>query len=304
MAVVYIDGKFYDKREDAKVSVWDHGFLYGDGIFEGIRVYNGKVFKCREHLQRLYDSAKTLNIKIPMDIDEMEKTMLETIRKTKMVDCYIRLVVSRGVGDLGLDPRKCPKPTVVIIVDTIKLFPKELYEKGVRVIIASTRKNFMESVNPNVKSLNYLNNIMAKIEAVHAGVPEAIIINVHGYVTEGTADNIFVIKNGVVKTPPPYAGILVGITRNVIMDIARELGIPVQETNMTSHDLYTADEIFLSGTAAEMIPVVEVDGRTVKEGKPGPIYRKLLENLRARTQVEGTPVYSREELEKLKTATV
>ncbi len=304
MAVVYIDGKFYDNPEDAKVSVWDHGFLYGDGVFEGIRVYNGKIFKCKEHLKRLYDSAKVLKIDIPLSMEEMEKAMIETIRRSKMTDCYIRLIVSRGVGDLGLDPRKCSKPTIVIIVDTIALFPKELYDVGVKVIIASTRKNFMESVNPNVKSLNYLNSIMAKIEAVNAGVSEAIVVNIHGYVTEGSADNIFVVKDGVLKTPPPYAGILVGITRNTIMDIARDLNIPVQETNMTSFDLFTADEIFLSGTAAEMIPVIEVDGRVVGDGKPGPIFKKLLENLRALTKIEGTPVYTKEELEELKSAKV
>lgn len=299
MAVVFIDGKYYDNREDARVSVWDHGFLYGDGIFEGIRVYNGKVFRCREHLQRLYDSAKTVAIKIPYPIDEMEKIMIDTIRRSKMTDCYIRLVVSRGVGDLGLDPRKCLKPSVVVIVDTISLFPAELYDRGIDVIIASTRKNFMESVNPNVKSLNYLNNILAKIEAVNAGVPEAIVINVHGYVTEGTADNIFVVKDGLIKTPPSYAGILVGITRNAIMEIAAEMGMPVKETNMTSFDLYTADEIFLSGTGAEMIPVISVDRREIGNGKPGHIYRTLLETFRARTKVEGTPVYAPKELEEL-----
>jgi len=299
LAVVYINGEFYDNKEDARISVWDHGFLYGDGIFEGIRAYNGRVFKLDEHLKRLYDSAKTLAIKIPLSFEELKETTLETIRRTKEMDCYIRLIVSRGVGDLGIDPRKCPKPTIVIIVDKITLFPEKLYDVGVKVIIASTRKNFMEAVNPNVKSLNYLNNIMAKIEAVHAGVPESIIINVHGYVTEGTADNIFVIDDGVLKTPPAYAGILVGITRNVIMDVARSMNIPVQETLMTSHELYVADEIFLSGTAAEMIPVIEVDGRMVGNGKPGPIYRKLLEGLRARTKVEGTPIYSQEQMKSM-----
>lgn len=291
MTVVYIDGKFYDKREDAKISVWDHGFLYGDGIFEGIRVYDGKVFKFDDHLKRLFDSAKTLQIKIPHSYDELKEITLETIRRTGEKDCYIRLVISRGMGDLGLDPNKCPKATVVIIVDKIALFPAELYDAGVKVIIASTRKNFMEAVNPMVKSCNYLNNIMARMEASHAGVSEAIMINVHGYVTEGTADNIFVVKDGVLLTPPSAAGILVGVTRNVIMDLALKMNIPLKETMLTSHELYIADEIFLSGTAAEMIPVIEVDGRVVGDGVPGPIYRKLLENLRARTKVEGTPVY-------------
>lgn len=299
MAVVYINGEFYDKKEDAKVSVWDHGFLYGDGIFEGIRVYNGKVFKLDEHLERLYDSAKTLAIKIPLSFEELKEATLETIRRTKEMDCYIRLIVSRGVGDLGIDPRKCPKATIVIIVDTITLFPEELYDVGVNVIIASTRKNLVDAVNPNVKTLNYLNSIMAKIEAVHAGVPEAILINSHGHVTEGSADNIFIIKDGVLKTPPAYAGILVGITRNIIMEIARSMNIPVQETLMTSHELFIADEIFLSGSAAEMIPVIEVNKRIIGDGKPGPIYRKLLEGLRAKTKVEGTLVYSEEQLNKM-----
>ncbi|MCD4785000.1 MAG: branched-chain-amino-acid transaminase [Candidatus Eremiobacteraeota bacterium] len=299
MAVVYIDGKFYDNKDDAKISVWDHGFLYGDGIFEGIRVYNGLVFKLDEHLDRLYDSAKTLAMKIPLNFEELKEVTLETIRRTKEKDCYIRLIISRGKGDLGIDPRKCPKATVVIIVDTIKLFPEELYDVGVDVIIASTRKNVMDALNPNVKSLNYLNNIMAKIEAVHAGVPEAILVNAHGHITEGTADNIFIIKNGVLKTPPAYAGILVGITRNLIMDIARSMNIPVQETLMTAHDLFIADEIFLSGTAAEMIPVIKVNQRVINDGKPGPIFRKLLEGLRAKTKVEGTPVYSKEQLNKM-----
>ncbi|MFP4497830.1 MAG: branched-chain-amino-acid transaminase [Vulcanimicrobiota bacterium] len=291
MAVVYINGEFYDKREDAKISVWDHGFLYGDGVFEGIRVYEGRVYKCKEHLQRLYDSAKTIALKMPYPIEKMEELMLETIRRTGEKNCYIRLVVSRGIGDLGLDPGKCKEPTVVIICDTIQLFPEELYDVGVKVIIAATRKNFPESLNPNVKSLNYLSNILAKVEAVQAGVPEAIQINIHGYITEGTADNIFVVKNGAIRTPPSSAGILVGITRNAIIDCAKDLNINITEENMTSHDLYTADEIFLSGTAAEMIPVVEVAGRTIGNGKPGPVYKKLLAELRSHTRREGTEVY-------------
>jgi len=289
LAVVYIDGVFYDKKEDANISVWDHGLLYGDGLFEGIRVYDGKIFRFDEHMKRLYDSAKTLAIDIPYSYEELKQLTIDTVKRNGKPDTYIRLVITRGSGDLGLDPRKCKKSTVIIIVDDIALFPPEQYEVGMKVIIASTRKNHMAALNSNVKSLNYLNNILAKIEAVHAGVPEAIMINIHGYITEGTADNIFVVKDGVIKTPPPHVGILVGITRNAVMDVAKEMGNPVQEALMTSHDLYVADEVFLTGTGAELIPVVNVDGRTIADGKPGPVYRQLLENFRKRTKVEGTP---------------
>jgi len=290
MAVVYIDGVFYDRKEDAKISVWDHGLLYGDGIFEGIRVYGGRVFCCREHLDRLYDSARMINLEIPMDIDRLEEVMLETVRRSGMADCYIRLVITRGTGDLGIDPARCKRATIIIIVDIIRLFPKELYDTGVDVIVASTRKNSPESLNPCVKSLNYLNNIMAKMEASRAGMPEAIMMNQNGHVTEGTADNIFVVKDGVVRTPPASAGILIGITRNAILKTASRLGIPAREENMTRFDLYTADEIFLSGTAAEMIPVVSVDGRPVGDKKPGPVFFRLLEGLREMTETSGTPV--------------
>jgi len=291
MAVVYINGKLYSNREDAKISVWDHGFLYGDGVFEGIRVYNGRIFKCQEHLRRLYDSAKTLNIKPPMSMERLEHELIETIKYSEMRDCYIRLIISRGTGDLGLNPLKCPEPTVVIIVDTITLFPAEMYEKGVEIVTASTRKNSSAATNPNVKSLNYLNNILAKIEANRAGAAEAIMLNMQGYITEGSADNVFIVRDGVVKTPPTYAGILVGITRNLILEICRENGIPALETNLTLFDVYAADEVFLTGTAVEMIPVIDVDGRTIGEGKPGPMFKKLLGKLRARTGSEGTPVW-------------
>lgn len=304
MAVVYLDGKFYDKREDAKISVWDHGLLYGDGIFEGIRVYNGRIFKSKEHLRRLYDCANTLRIDIPMDMDEMEKLMIETIRRSKMTDCYIRLLITRGVGDLGLDPRRCSDPSVIIIVDKINLFPAELYEEGVKVITAATRKNHPACINPNIKSLNYLNNIFAKMEANHAGVSEAIQMNLSGHVCEGSADNIFVIRDGILKTPPPNDGVLIGITRNTVMELAEELGIEVRETSMTSHDLYSADELFLTGTAAEMIPVIAVDNRRIGSGKPGPIFRKILDKLKEVTRSEGTAVFTPEEMENLKTAVV
>ncbi|MCE1247310.1 MAG: branched-chain-amino-acid transaminase [Firmicutes bacterium] len=304
MAVVYIDGVFYDKKEDAKISVWDHGLLYGDGLFEGIRVYNGKIFRFDEHMKRLYDSAKTLAIDIPHSYEELKQLTIDTVRRNGKPDTYIRLVVTRGPGDLGLDPRKCKHSTVIIIVDDIALFPPEPYEVGMKVIIASTRKNHMAALNSNVKSLNYLNNILAKIEAVHAGVPEAVMINIHGYITEGTADNVFVVKDGIIKTPPPHVGILVGITRNAVIDVAAEMGNPVQEALMTSHDLYVSDEIFLTGTGAELIPVVNVDGRTIANGKPGPVYRQLLENFRKKTKVEGTVVFTQEELDAMQGAAV
>jgi branched-chain amino acid aminotransferase len=302
MTVVYLNGQFLDDPNEAKVSVWDHGFLYGDGIFEGIRVYEGNIFKCREHMQRLYDSAKTIAMEIPMSLEEMESTTAETVKRSGMTDCYIRLVVSRGKGDLGLDPRKCHKPTIVIIVDKIQLFPPELYETGVKTIIASTRKNHVSSLNPNIKSLNYLNNIMAKIEAVNAGVSEAFLLNQEGYITEGTADNFFLVKNGVLKTPPASAGILKGITRDAILECAERTGIPFEVVNLTNFDAYSADEIFLSGTGAEMIPVIELDKRVIGSGQPGPFYRTLLKALRDVTTRDGLKVQYEKELEEIKTA--
>jgi branched-chain amino acid aminotransferase len=297
MTIVYLNGQYLTDPNEAKISIWDHGFLYGDGIFEGIRVYGGNIFKCREHMQRLYDSAKTIAMKMPMSLEEMENVTAEAVKRSGMTDCYIRLVVSRGVGDLGLDPRKCKEPTVAIIVDKIQLFPPELYDTGVKTIIASTRKNHVAALNPNIKSLNYLNNIMAKIEAVNAGVSEAFLLNQEGYITEGTADNFFLVKNGVVKTPPANAGILKGITRDVIVENAKKLNIPIEEVNLTNFEVYSADEIFLSGTGAEMIPVIEVDQRVIGNGQPGPVYRTLLKALRECTTKDGLKVqYEREEI--------
>lgn len=277
--IIYIDGKFVP-GEEAKVSVFDHGYLYGDGIFEGIRAYYNSVFRLEDHMERLYDSAKGINMEIPIDKEQMKEVIMETCRRNNIRDGYIRVVVSRGVGDLGLDPRKCPVPTVVCIADTITLYPDELYETGMAVITVPTRRNIPEGVNPRIKSLNYLNNIMAKMEANMAGVGEAILLNQEGYVAECSGDNIFIVKNGVLKTPATYVGILEGITRNEVIKIAKKQGIIVEETIFTRYDLFIADEVFLTGSAAELIPVIKIDDRTIADGKPGPIYAKLLAGFR------------------------
>ena len=288
---IYIDGKFYPK-EEAKISVFDHGFLYGDGVFEGIRAYNGRVWKLDEHLERLYESAKAIMLPIPLTIEETKEATLETLRRNDLHDAYIRLVVSRGAGDLGLDPRKCPKPCVVVIADKIVLYPEELYNTGLKVVSVATRRNHNEALSPRIKSMNYLNNILAKIEANLHGYPEVIMLNSEGYVVEGTGDNIFIMKKGVLMTPPPYAGILEGITRNTIMDIARVNGIPVEERLFNRHELYNADECFLTGTAAEAIPVVEADGRVIGDGKPGSVTNQLIRAFRELTQIQGTQIYT------------
>ena len=287
---VYIDGRFVPK-EEARVSVFDHGFLYGDGVFEGIRAYNGRVWRLEEHLVRLYESAKSIMLPIPLSIDEMRENLLETLRRNGLRDAYIRLVVSRGAGDLGLDPRKCPKPAVIIIADTITLYPEELYRVGMKVVTVPTRKNLGDALNPRIKSLNYLNSILAKLEANHLGYPEVLLMNQEGYITEGTGDNVFIVRRGVLMTPPNSAGILEGITRAVILEVAKEAGIPTAETLFTRHDVYTAEECFLTGTAAEAIPVVEVDGRTVGAGKPGAITKALIGGFRAKAVSEGTEIY-------------
>lgn len=291
---IYIDGKFYPK-EEAKISVFDHGFLYGDGVFEGIRAYNGRVWKLDEHLERLYESAKAIMLPIPLTIEETKEATLETLRRNDLHDAYIRLVVSRGAGDLGLDPRKCPKPCVVVIADKIVLYPDELYTTGLKVVSVATRRNHNEALSPRIKSMNYLNNILAKIEANLHGYPEVIMLNSEGYVVEGTGDNIFIMKKGILVTPPPYSGILEGITRNTIMDIARVNGIPVEERLFNRHELYNADECFLTGTAAEAIPVVEADGRVIGDGKPGSITNQLIRAFRELTQIQGTPIYMPEQ---------
>ncbi len=288
--IIYLDGE-YVPEEKAVVSVFDHGYLYGDGVFEGIRAYHGRVFKLREHLVRLYESARAIMLTIPISIDEMQEVVLETLRRNNLRDAYIRLVVSRGKGDLGLDPKKCPRPTIVCIAASIQLYPEEFYRKGLEVITAATRRNLVDAVNPRVKSLNYLNNIMAKIEGSLAGTLEAIMLNAEGYVCEATGDNIFVVKNNVLITPPAFLGILEGITRNTVMELAATKGIKVVEQVFTRHDLYVADECFLTGTAAELIPVVKIDGRVVGDGKPGPITLELLEDFRALTKINGPEIF-------------
>lgn len=287
---VYIDGEYYPK-EEAKVSVYDHGLLYGDGIFEGIRAYNGRVFRLDEHLERLYISARALLLQIPLSLQEMREAVLETLRRNELKDAYIRLVVTRGKGDLGLDPRKCPRPCVIIIADEIKLYPQETYDKGLKLIIASTRKNSPDALSPRIKSLNYLNNILAKLEAIHAGCAEAVMLDRHGYLTECTSENIFLLKKGVLFTPTAAVGILEGITRSVVMELCEPIGVEVQTAFLTAHDLYAAEECFVTGTGAELIPVVELCGRPIGTGVPGLITKKLLESYRRLTQAEGTEIY-------------
>jgi branched-chain amino acid aminotransferase len=273
---VYISGKLYDKA-DAKISVYDHGFLYGDGVFEGIRVYDGKVFRLREHIERLFESARHIKLEIPLSREQMAEAVTSTVQVNAKRNGYIRLVVSRGAGYLGLDPRKTTDPQVIIIVDDISLYPPELYENGMEISTVATIRNHPNALNPRIKSLNYLNNILAKIEAIQAGCLEALMLNHKGEVAECTGDNIFLVKHGILATPPVDAGILEGVTRNAVLELARAAEIPVEEMALTRHDVYTADECFLTGTAAEVIPVVKVDGRLIGPGKPGPITRQLRE---------------------------
>ncbi|HBG16593.1 MAG TPA: branched-chain amino acid aminotransferase [Firmicutes bacterium] len=287
---IYIDGQFYPKNE-AKVSVFDHGLLYGDGIFEGTRAYNGRIFQFDEHINRLFDSAKAIALEIPMSKEEVKTAHLETLRRNKLTDAYIRTVVTRGVGDLGLDPRKCAKATVIIIADRISLYPQELYEQGLKIITVPTRRNLPETVNPMIKSLNYLNNILAKIEANLSGASEAIMLNQEGYVAECTGDNIFIVKGKTIATPAVSFGALKGITRGVVMKLASEMGLEVRETALTRYDVYVADECFLTGTAAEVIPVVEVDGRKIATGAPGVYSKKLKEAFHQYAMENGTPIY-------------
>lgn len=287
---VYIDGKFYDRR-NAKVSVFDHGLLYGDGVFEGIRAYNWRVFKLNEHIERLYWSAKAILLKIPMSPSRMKAAVLEACRVNKIRDGYIRLVVTRGEGNLGLDPNKCKRPTVIIIADKIQLYPPSLYRDGMAIITVPTIRNLHSALNPAIKSLNYLNNILAKIEANIGGCEEAVMLNAEGFVSECTGDNIFIVKKGRLLTPPLSAGALRGITRQVVLELAGELEIPVAEPNLTRYDLFNADECFLTGTGAEIVPVVRIDGRQVGTGKPGPITLKLVERYHALTKSSGEPIY-------------
>jgi len=287
---IYIDGTFYPDAE-AKVSVFDHGLLYGDGVFEGIRFYNDRVFKLPEHIDRLYDSAQAICLKIPMSKAEMTEALLESVRQNGLHDGYIRLIVTRGVGNLGLSPDRCKTPTVIIIAASIALYPEEFYNKGLEVITCGTRRMSPAALSPSIKSLNYLNNIMAKIEANQAGAGEGLMLNEQGYVAECTGDNIFVIKNGEIFTPPISAGGLRGITRAVIFDIAASLGIKISEPNLTRYDIYVADECFLTGTAAEVIAVVKLDSREIGTGKPGLLTAKFLEKFHELTRASGTPIY-------------
>ncbi|QXO95248.1 branched-chain-amino-acid transaminase [Methanospirillum purgamenti] len=285
---IYIDGNFYPK-EEAKVSVFDHGFLYGDGVFEGIRAYSGRIFRLEEHLDRLYDSAKTIDLKVPITKEEMTAAIIETCKRNNLKDAYIRPIVSRGVGDLGLDPRKCSKACVVIMAVEWGAMYGDLYEKGLKAITVSVRRNPAEALPPNVKSLNYLNNILAKIEANCKGGDEAIFFDTNGYVSEGSGDNIFVVKNGVIITPPTLNN-LRGITRMVAIEIANSLGFSVVERNMGYYDLYCADEVFVTGTAAEVAPITWIDGRDIGTGKPGPVTRQCMEQFKNVVQKEGTQI--------------
>lgn len=287
---IYLDGEYVTK-EKATISVYDHGFLYGDGIFEGIRVYEGNIFKCKEHLDRLYDSAKSIMLDIPLSFDEMQDALIETLRRNEMRDGYIRLVVSRGPGNLGLDPRRCAKASVIIIVEQLAIYPEEAYRNGLVSVSVSQRRNIPDALNPKIKSLNYLNNILVKIQANLAGVGEAIMLNSQGYVAEGSSDNIFIIKNGTVFTPPCYVGALEGITRGAIMELCDTLGYKLKEEPFTLHDVYVADEVFFTGTAAEVIAVREVDGRTIGSGQAGPITTKLLEEFRKMVTVDGVKAF-------------
>ncbi|WP_026485586.1 branched-chain-amino-acid transaminase [Caldanaerobius polysaccharolyticus] len=287
---VYLNGEFVEKQ-DAKVSVFDHGYLYGDGVFEGIRAYNGVIFRLDEHIDRLYYGAKAIMLNIPLSKEEMKAAVVETVRRNNLYDAYIRLVVSRGEGDLGLDPRKCPKPTIVIIADSIQLYSKELYEKGMKAMTTYMRRNSPAALDPQIKSLNYLNNILAKLEANMCGYAEAILLNDRGYVAECTGDNIFIVKDGVLITPPVTIAALGGITRKTVIEIAEQQGIKVEEREFTLYNLYNADECFLTGTAAEAIPVVEIDGRVIGDGKPGPITKQILKAFAEIVDKKGTRVY-------------
>jgi len=289
--IIYCNGAFVPE-EEAKVSVFDHGFLYGDGIFEGIRAYYGRVFKLDEHLKRLYESAKSIQMNIGISKDEMQEIILETLRRNSLKDAYIRLVVSRGKGDLGLDPVKCARAAIFCIADQIKIFEPSMYEQGLEVKTVAIRRNNPDSLSPRIKSLNYLNNILAKIEANQAGVVEGIMLNQEGYVAEGTSDNIFIFRDRVLITPPLSAGILEGLTRESVLQLAKKLGIEAREELFTRHDLYTSDECFLTGTAAELIPVTKVDGREIGDGVPGDVYKQLLVAFRDLTHVNGPQIYS------------
>src|SRR5438093_9107865 len=286
---IYVDGKFHAER-DARISVLDHGLLYGDGIFEGITAYNIRVFKLKEHIDRLFYSAKSILLTLPLKHDELMQAVVLTCRRNKIRDGYIRLVVTRGVGTLGLNPNRCKKPTVIVIAGKIQLYPAELYERGMEIVTVPTVRNLHSALNPAIKSLNYLNNILAKIEAINAGCEEAVLLNAEGFVSECTGDNIVIVKAGQMLTPPLSAGALYGITRGVVIELAREEGLKVSEPNLTRYDLFNADECFLTGTGAEVVPVVKIDGRIIGTGKPGPATRDLTKRYHALTKVSGEPI--------------
>ena len=286
---IYIDGQFYDK-ENAKISVFDHGLLYGDGVFEGIRFYNGRVFRLDEHIARLFDSAKAICLDPGLGQAEITEAVLETIRQNELRDGYVRLVVTRGCGDLGLNPALCPRATIFIIASKITLYPPDKYENGLHVITCSTRRIPHGALSPMVKSLNYLNNVLAKIEAAQAGAGEGLMLNEQGYVAECTGDNIFTVKNGRIFTPPISSGALAGVTRGVVFEIAAEFGLPISEPEMTRYDIYTADECFLTGTAAEVIPAVRLDNRVIGTGNPGPIPKRLIARFHELTAATGTVI--------------
>jgi branched-chain amino acid aminotransferase len=293
--LIFIDGKFYPKSE-AKISVYDHGFLYGDGVFEGIRAYNGIVFKLKEHIDRLFNSAKVLMINIPYTKEEIIEMVLETLRKNNLKEAYIRLIITRGIGDLGLDPRKCPKPTIVIITQPWgTLHGVEAREKGIRVIIQWVRRDRVDATSHEIKSLNYLNSVLAKIEANNAGVDEALFLSEDGCISEGVGENIFIVKNGKVFTTMNKAGILPGITREVVIEILKNLGYEVIEKDITPYELFTADEVFFTGTAAEVTPISEVNGRIIGNGKPGPLTKKVMEEFFKATKdpKNGIPIYEK-----------
>ena len=292
-SLVYIDGKYYP-RSEAKVSVFDHGLLYGDGVFEGIKSYNGTVFQLNEHLDRIYFSAKAIMLEIPLSKEEMAKAVLETLRKNSLKDSYIRLVVTRGVGDLGLDPRKCPKPSVVIIaVPSLHLYDEERRRKGVSIVVASVRRDPVDATTHEIKSLNYLNSILAKLEANNVGADEAIILDTHGLVSEATAENVFIVKNNTIMTPPAASGPLAGITAGVVKKVAQKLGYTVAERAITVAELYAADEAFLTGTAAELMAIREVNKRKIGEGRMGPVTERLLKEFSAfvKDPKNGTPIW-------------
>ena len=276
---IWIDGKLYDKA-DAKVSVYDHGLLYGDGVFEGIRVYNGRIFECQAHIDRLWASARAIRLSIPISREQMCGAIEETVRANNFKDCYVRAVVTRGPGDLGINPQKSPRPSVFIITDLISVYPKELYDKGIAIITSSVIRNHPNALSARIKSLNYLNNILAKIEANDAGVSEAVMLNHEGYVAECTADNIFIVRNGEVQTPAMTEGLLEGITRGVMLKLCRRMNVPCVEKRLERYDLYAADECFLTGTGAEVIPVTKIDGREVGTGQPGAMTRRLIDAFR------------------------